>query len=89
MSFADASQLTSFISTDWTGELGTLDQATWSVLPVLIAQKEDEAATWIDSGPFSLKDYPSFFLAFRYNGSGKTASDGTYEIDDIRVYEGQ
>ena len=56
-------------------------------MPAQIAQNDDDARLWIDSGDFSVKELGQFHIAFRYTGSGKTASDGTYEIDDIRVFE--
>ena len=27
------------------------------------------------------------YFAFRYTGSGKSTYDGTFEVDDIRVYD--
>ena len=76
------------ISHDWSGEKSTLDQATWIALPLKVAHNDDDAAQWIDSGVFSLVNYESFYLAFKYEGSGKSTHDGTFEVDDIRVYEG-
>ena len=54
---------------------------------VQIAQNDDDARQWIDSGDFPVQELGQFHLAFRYTGSGKTASDGTYQVDDIRVFE--
>ena len=35
---------------------------------------------------FYSPDAPVYF-AFRYTGSGKSTYDGTFEVDDIRVYD--
>ena len=53
------------------------------------ASNSDDSTQWIDSGDIPIDFGPRFRLAFRYTGSGKTASDGTYEIDDIRVFNKQ
>ena len=85
--FADKSSLEAFVTSDWNGELATLKSAHWEPLPVRIAENADDAAAWIDAEEIPLGTATHFHLAFRYTGSGKTASDGTYEIDDIRVYD--
>jgi hypothetical protein len=86
-SFADSSELEALISKDWDGDPLSVLLATWEELVGVIANKEDDPTQWIDSGEISLEGIPAFHLAFRYTGSGKSSFDGTYELDDIRVYE--
>ena len=88
-SFADNSSLSVFVATNWTGDTASLEQDNWRELDVRIAENEDNNTLWIDSGDIPIDFGPKFHLAFRYTGSGKTASDGTYEIDDIRVFTKQ
>ena len=88
-SFEDNSSLSVFVATNWSGEIATIDQENWIPLDARIANNEDNNTLWIDSGDVPIDFGPKFHLAFRYNGSGKTASDGTYEIDDIRVFTKQ
>ncbi len=84
-SFADNSTLSVFYTTNWRGDRATIGQ-NWEELSVRIAANSDNNTLWIDSGDIPIDFGPKFRLAFRYSGSGKTASDGTYEIDDIRVF---
>ena len=86
-SFADKSVLEVFYSTNWVGETSVLDDAQWLSLPARMATKEDEGTQWIDSGELSLTMSEPVYFAFRYTGSGKSTYDGTYELDDIRIYE--
>jgi len=86
-SFADSSNLEVYISTQWDGSISSIVSTTWEMVTVQIAQNDDDARLWIDSGDFPVQELGQFHLAFRYTGSGKTASDGTYEVDDIRVFE--
>ena len=59
-----------------------------SPLEGLVASEEDNDMLWIDSGILPLNNIKeSVYFAFRYTGSGKTASDGTFELDDIRIFE--
>ena len=88
-SFADNSSLSVFVATNWTGDTASLEQDNWRELDVRIAENTDNNTLWIDSGDIPIDFGPKFHLAFRYTGSGKTASDGTYEIDDIRVFTKQ
>ena len=78
-----------FVATDWAGDTATLGQDNWMQLEARILENTDNNALWIDSGVIPIDFGPKFYLAFRYKGSGKTASDGTYEIDDIRVFTKQ
>ena len=88
-SFADSSNLSVFVATDWAGDTATLGQDNWRELEARIAENTDNNTLWIDSGDIPIDFGSKFHLAFRYKGSGKTASDGTYEIDDIRVFNKQ
>ena len=88
-SFADNSSLSVFYATNWSEETATIGQVNWVELNVRIADNEDNNTQWIDSGEIPIVFGPKFYLAFRYTGSGKSASDGTYEIDDVRVFEKQ
>lgn len=85
--YADKSVLEVFYSTTWNGEPSALASATWEHLPFLLANADDHPSEWIDAGPLALPSSTSLYLAFRYSGSGKTANDGTFEIDDIRIYD--
>ena len=76
-------------STSWSGEISTLDQGNWRILNALIAQNELDHSLWIDSGDIPIDFGSKFRMAFRYNGSGKSTRDGTYEIDDIRIFSKQ
>ena len=88
-SFADNSSLSVFVATNWKGDTASLGQDNWRELDVRIAENKDNNTLWIDSGDIPIDFGPMFHIAFRYTGSGKTASDGTYEIDDIRVFTKQ
>ena len=87
--YADKSVLEVFISENYEGSLPTAETAKWEALDVRIANDDDNDVLWIDSGSVVLDTIRSpFHVAFRYTGSGKTARDGTFELDDIRVMEG-
>ena len=86
-SFADNSVLEVFYSTNWSGETSALEDAQWLPLPARLATKEDDNTHWIDSGELALTMTAPVYFGFRYTGSGKSTQDGTFEIDDIRVYD--
>ena len=53
-----------------------------------IATEEYDAQIFVDSGDLSLNFYGNtLYFAFKYVGSGKTAQDGTFELDDFRTFE--
>ena len=53
-----------------------------------IATKDDDAQIFLDSGELNLNFYGNaLYFAFKYEGSGKTAQDGTFELDDFRTFE--
>jgi len=86
--FIDNSKLEVFYSMDFNGDPSKIKTATWISADVLVASEGDSDQIWIDSGALPLNfENETLFFAFRYSGSGKTASDGTFELDDIRVYE--
>jgi hypothetical protein len=86
--FSDESVLEVFYSTNFDGDRTRIKQANWRKLDVNIASELDNDQLWIDSGEFPLnKNVEKIYFAFRYTGSGKTASDGTFELDDIRIFD--
>lgn len=55
-----------------------------------LATKEEDSNVFIDSGNLDLNFCgTNLYFAFKYTGSGKTAQDGTYELDDFRIFESQ
>ena len=88
VSFADESTLEALVSSDWNGRLETIQSATWLPLLARIANKDDDAQIFLDSGNLNLNFYGNeLFFAFKYVGSGKTTQDGTFELDDFRIFE--
>ena len=85
--FADKSSLEVLFSTDFNGNPTQIKKAKWTPFDLIIASLEDSETLWIDSGSVLLSEYKSLYIAFRYKGSGKTAEDGTYELDDIQIFE--
>lgn len=86
--FADNSKLEVLYSTNFTGDPNQIKKASWTLLEARISSEDDNDQIWIDSGDHALNfDNDKIHFAFRYAGSGKTASDGTFELDDIRVFE--
>ena len=75
-------------STDWDGTEAGILTATWGIIPAAyITQDSDSFAQWFDSGIVDLScgEGSSVHFAFRYNGSGESDFDGTYELDNIRI----
>lgn len=88
--YADNSKLEVFFSDDFKGDLSQITTASWKAIESKIATEEDNDQIWIDSGILEINlNSNQVFFAFRYTGSGRTASDGTFELDDIRVFEGE
>lgn len=83
--FADNSLLEVFYTTEWEGEVAFIEEYL-KELPVRLASNDDDSTQWIDSGDIPIDFGPRFRLIFRYTGGGKSAIDGTYELDDIRVF---
>ncbi len=86
-SFADGSRLTALFSSDWDGDVITITNATWEVLSTAeIVEDDDFFGDWIDSGVVDLSCIiDNGHVAFRYNGSGNSNFDGTYELDEIQI----
>lgn len=90
VSFADESTLEVLVSEDWNGEEDSINSATWKPLLARLATKEEDSNVFIDSGNLDLNFYgTNLYFAFKYTGSGKTAQDGIYELDDFRIFESQ
>ena len=87
--FADKSKLEVFYSENFEGSPSEIKQAEWKPLDVRIASSQDNDVIWIDSGNLPLPSKNAVHFAFRYTGSGKTAEDGTFELDEVRVFEGE
>jgi hypothetical protein len=86
--FADNSKLEVFYSNNFNGDATQVKKASWKALSAWISSAEDNDQIWIDSGDIPLnKTEGELYFAFRYTGSGKTASDGTFELDDIRIVD--
>ena len=85
--FADQSKLEVFYSENFEGSPSKIKQAEWKPLDVRIASSQDNDVIWIDSGNLPLPSKNAVHFAFRYTGSGKTAEDGTFELDEVRVFE--
>lgn len=87
-SFYDKSELEVLYSSNFTGSIDQIKKATWYSLTATIASDQNNDQLWIDSGEIPLNNLDSsIYVAFKYTGSGKTAEDGTFELDDIRLYE--
>lgn len=86
-SFSDSSTLELLFSTDWDGTPANIVSATWGILPAAyIVQDSDYFGTWFNSGNVDLTCAEgTMYIAFKYTGSGQADSDGTYELDDIRI----
>lgn len=86
-SFADGSNLFVLISTDWDGTTAGINNATWLSLPAAyVTQDSDSFASWFDSGIVDLScGSGKAHIAFRYQGSGDSNNDGTYELDNIKI----
>lgn len=85
-SFGDDSKLEALISTNWDGTTANISTATWTKLPAKIVDKTISYKKWLSSGVIDLSSFSgNAHIAFRYTGSGNTKSDGTYEIDNIKV----
>ncbi len=87
-SFADDSSLEALVSSYWDGQIQTIKSATWLPLLARIATEDDDTQIFVDSGDLNLNFYGNaLYFAFKYVGSGKTAQDGTFELDDFRTFE--
>ncbi len=87
-SFADGSKLEVMFSTDWDGTTANFDAATWGIIPAATIVDDGEYyQNWISSGivDLSCATGTTFYLAFKYTGSGNSGFDGTYELDEVKI----
>ena len=86
-SFGDNSKLEVFISTDWNGNTDVVSSANWQSLPAKIVDNSASFDSWVHSGYIDLSSYSgtAVHIAFKYTGSGDENSDGTYELDNIKI----
>ena len=86
-SFSDGSNLELLYSSDWDGDTATIATATWDLVPAAyIVQDDDDFSDWFDSGNVSLDCITGTgYIAFKYQGSGDSDFDGSYELDEIEV----
>ena len=86
-SFSDGSTLEALISTDWDGTPAGVTSATWTTLPGTIVADSEFYQNWVGSGAIDLSGYTgTAYIAFKYVGSGASGFDGTYEIDEIKIF---
>ena len=72
----------------WDGQIQTIKSATWLPLLARIANEDNDTQIFLDSGDLNLNFYGNALcFPFKYMGSGKTAQDGTYELDDFRTFK--
>jgi len=85
-SFADGSTLEVFISTDWNENTADILSSNWTVLPATIVLDSELFSNWVHSSYVDLSEFSgNAHIGFKYTGSGNTAFDGTYELDNIKV----
>jgi len=87
-SFADNSKMELLYSVDWDGTENGIESATWiTVSAAYITKDSDSFTTWFDSGLIDLScgSKENSYFAFKYTGSGSSAFDGTYELDNIEI----
>lgn len=84
--FGDLSTLEVLISTDWNGDTENINTANWQVLPAKIVDNSAASSNWVHSGYIDISEYKNQVnFAFKYTGSGGENSDGTYELDNIKI----
>ncbi len=86
-SFSDGSNMELLFSNDWDGTESGIATATWGVLPdAYVVQDSDFFGEWFESGNVDLScGSGTIYIAFKYTGSGESAFDGTYELDEISI----
>ena len=84
-----ANSLEVLISTDFDGT--NVAVANWEPLPATLPTTTSTYFAFIKSGEIDLSGYEGTVnIAFKVKGSGtNTALDGSYQVDDIRVYTKQ
>jgi hypothetical protein len=58
----------------------------WQPISATLASRGTASEEWVDSGTITLPSVSHLRLTFVYSGSGKTTSDGNYELDDLTIY---
>jgi hypothetical protein len=86
VAFGDASRLQVFYTTRWDATTETPSAIDWQPISATLASRGKASEEWVDSGTITLPSVLHQRLAFVYSGSGKTTSDGTYELDDLTIY---
>ncbi|MFY0632124.1 MAG: choice-of-anchor J domain-containing protein [Flavobacteriaceae bacterium] len=86
-SFSDNSRLEVLFSHDWNGDIATITNATWGLISdAYVVEDSDSFSSWFDSGIVNLScTSGTIYIAFRYLGSGATDSDGTFELDNVKI----
>lgn len=86
-SFSDGSTMQVLFSSDWDGTDAGVAAATWEPMadPAIVSDGEN-FRNWVASGNASLDCLTGAgYIAFKYEGSGDTGQDGTYELDNISL----
>ncbi|MGB3543787.1 choice-of-anchor J domain-containing protein, partial [Rubrivirga sp.] len=86
-SFSDGSSMQVLYSGNWDGTPANIPSALWEPLAdVVIVSDSTPFGTWVFSNFASLDCLSGTgHLAFKYEGSGDSSFDGTYEIDNITL----
>lgn len=86
-SFSDNSRLEVLFSNDWDGDFASISNSTWGIISsAYIVNDSDSFSSWFDSGIVDLSCVSGIIhIAFRYIGSGAIDSDGTFELDNIKI----
>lgn len=86
-SLADGSFMEVLCSQDWDGVEAHINRATWQVLSAAYIVKDtDSFVPWFNSGLVDLSCLSgTVHIAFKYTGSGQTAFDGVYELDEVYI----
>lgn len=84
-SFSDGSTMQVLYSNDWDGTAANVTAATWQPLAdATIVDDGQFFGDWVFSENVSLDCATGVgHIAFRYEGSGDSGTDGTYELDNI------
>ncbi|GAK74903.1 hypothetical protein JCM19314_2811 [Nonlabens ulvanivorans] len=86
-SFSDGSTMQVLYSDDWDGTTAGIATATWKPLAdATIVDDGEFFGNWVFSDNVSLDCVTGTgHIAFRYEGSGDSGTDGTYELDNISM----
>ena len=86
-SFADGSTLVFLFSQDWDGDVATITAATWNpILESIIVPDDTFFEDWVPSNSIDISCLTgSGYFAFRYQGSGDSDFDGTFELDNFII----